>query len=93
MSVSKLILSSARRYIAYAAVDIYKNHSFRQRERERERERELNFIIFSVVQYGAITGAWVLEDLPPEILSILSGGLFNIYHILSFKEWFTTYNV
>ena len=45
--VSKLILSSARRYRAYATVHvgIYKNHSFRQRGREiergmRESERE-----------------------------------------------------
>ena len=41
MSVSKLILSSARRYIAYASVEIYMNHSFDwERERERERERD-----------------------------------------------------
>ena len=33
-------LSSARGYIAYATVDIYKNHTFRQREREKEKERE-----------------------------------------------------
>ena len=57
---------------------------------------ELNFIIDRVVEDGLITGAWALEDLlpppPPEILSILSVGLFNIYN-LSFMEWFTTYNV
>ena len=37
MYVSKLILSSARRYIAYVTVDyiLYKNHLF-GRERERE---------------------------------------------------------
>ena len=40
MSVSKLILSSARRYRAYATVGIYKNHFLFGRERERERERE-----------------------------------------------------
>ena len=121
MSVSKLILSSARRYIACATVDvyIYKIHSFRHRERERDDDDydddivqhtqpvfrqftrsfiELNFIIDRVVEDGSITGAWALKDLtptptpPPEILSILSVGLFNI-HILSFLEWFTTYNV
>ena len=58
----------------------------------------LNFIIDSVVEDGLIAGAWALEDLTPtptpptEILSILSVGLFKIY-ILSFMEWFTTYNV
>ena len=40
MSVTKLILSSARRYIAYATVDICKNNFFFGRERERERETE-----------------------------------------------------
>ena len=57
---------------------------------------ELNFIIDRVVEDGLIAGAWSLEDLTPtpptEILSILSVGLFNIY-ILSFIEWFATYNV
>ena len=57
---------------------------------------ELNFIIDRVVEDDLIAGAWALEDLTPtpptEILSILSVGLFNIY-ILSFMEWFTTYNV
>ena len=42
MFVSKLILSSARRYRAYATVGIYKNQSFRQRERERERDDDDN---------------------------------------------------
>ena len=47
---------------------------------------------------GSITGAciWVLHDMPPppspKLFSILSVGLFNIY-MLSFKEYFTTFNV
>ena len=54
MSFSKLILSSARRYIVYSTVDIYKIRLFsaeRERERQRERERvddiRLHVIVFS----------------------------------------------
>ena len=39
MSVLKSILLSVRRDRACATVDIYTNHSFRERERERESER------------------------------------------------------
>ena len=50
MSVVKLIL-----YIAYATVDIYKNHSFRQ----REREREMMMMMMMMMMYNATYSACI----------------------------------